>query len=100
MTLAPGTDAAEAERVAQLLGEFSDMARAQTYEEAVRIFTADAAASLANVVRRLDSADVAVARLEMSEPTLDDVFLRHTGEKMRVDEVKQPSRMLLGARRR
>ena len=93
VTLAPG-DESLVERVAELIGQFSDAGAARTYDGAVRVFTRDAASRLADVVRTLDSAGIHVARLEVSEPTLDDVFLRHTGGKMRVEEVKPRSRMM------
>ncbi len=94
VTLAAGMDGSEVDRVAGLIGQYSDAGTARTYDGAVRVFTRDAASRLADVVRALDSAGVHVARLEVSEPTLDDVFLRHTGAKMRVEEVKQRSRMM------
>ena len=93
VTLAPG-DGSQVERVAELIGQYSDAGAAGTYDGAVRVFTRDAASRLADVVRTLDSAGIHVARLEVSEPTLDDVFLRHTGGKMRVEEVKPRSRMM------
>ena len=93
VTLAPG-DGSQVERVAELIGQYSDAGAARTYDGAVRVFTRDAASRLADVVRTLDSAGIHVARLEVSEPTLDDVFLRHTGGKMRVEEVKPRSRMM------
>ena len=64
------------------------------------MFTGGAAARLAEVVRALDAAEVALARLEVSEPTLDDVFLRHAGTRLRVEEVKPPSRVPFRSRRR
>ncbi|MEY2442282.1 MAG: type transport system ATP-binding protein, partial [bacterium] len=40
------------------------------------------AEQLADIVRALDAADVAVAHLAMHEPTLDDVFLAKTGRSL------------------
>lgn len=100
VTLAAGIAGSDVERVADLIGQYSDAGTARTYEDAVRVFTRDAAARLADVVRTLDAAGVHVARLEVSEPTLDDVFLRHTGAKMRVEEVKPRSRMMSARKRR
>ncbi len=94
VTLAAGIDESEVARVAELIGQYSDADTARIYDGAVRVFTRDAASRLADVVRTLDSAGIHVARLEVSEPTLDDVFLRHTGGKMRVEEVKPRSRMM------
>jgi len=39
-------------------------------------------AQLADVVRRLDAASIAVARLQLHAPSLDDVFLAETGHKL------------------
>jgi len=100
VTLASGIDGSEVDQVAGLIGQFSDAGTARIYDEAVRVFTRDAASRLADVVRTLDSAGIHVARLEVSEPTLDDVFLRHTGAKMRVEEVKPRSRMMAARKRR
>ena len=37
---------------------------------------------LADIVRALDQADIAVANLALHEPTLDDVFLAKTGRSL------------------
>ncbi len=66
----------------------------------VSVVLKDGAARLAGLVRSLDNARVPVARLDLAEPTLDDVFLRHTGERLRVEEVKAPSHMTMGRGRR
>ena len=52
------------------------------------------------IVRALDAAHAEVARLTLAGPSLDDVFLKHTGHTMRVEEVRRPSRMLMGRGRR
>ena len=98
ITLPEGSSPEIVERTVGLLAPFSDAGTARSYDGAVRVFTADAASRLADVVRTLDGAGVGVARLELSEPTLDDVFLRHTGNRMRVEEVKGQSRMMIGRR--
>ena len=46
----------------------------------LRLYFADAAHALPEVVRRLDAAQVGFSGLTVSQPTLDDVFLRVTGE--------------------
>jgi ABC-2 type transport system ATP-binding protein len=52
------------------------------------------------IVRMLDDVGVQIAQLTLSAPSLDDVFLKHTGHLMRTEEVKPPSRMIWGRRRR
>ena len=90
---------ADAAAAAALLEGLSDGEAARTYGTTVRIFTSAAASQVAGVVRTLDGAGLEIARLEVAEPTLDDVFLRHTGGRMRVEEVKQPSRLSFLRRR-
>jgi ABC-2 type transport system ATP-binding protein len=65
-------------------------------DTSVSLVLRDGATRLTGLVRALDAAAVPVVRLELAEPTLDDVFLRHTGERLRVDEVRPPSRIPYG----
>jgi ABC-2 type transport system ATP-binding protein len=69
-------------------------------DHAVSVYVRDGAQSLAEVVRRLDAAAIDVKGLTLSSPSLDDVFLKHTGARMRVEEVRPPSRTFLRRRRR
>jgi hypothetical protein len=52
----------------------------------VAIRMPDGAAGLAAIVRALDESAVAVAHLDLAEPSLDDVFLAKTGRSLRSDE--------------
>jgi ABC-2 type transport system ATP-binding protein len=45
------------------------------------------AAGVADVVRALDDAGVVATGLDLSEPSLDDVFMAKTGKRMEADEV-------------
>jgi ABC-2 type transport system ATP-binding protein len=42
------------------------------------------------VVRRLDSAGVELAGVQVEQPTLDDVFLKYTGKRIRAEAADQP----------
>jgi ABC-2 type transport system ATP-binding protein len=55
---------------------------------AVRLDTG--ADQLADIVRALDQADIAVANLALHEPTLDDVFLAKTGRSLEGAADKTP----------
>ncbi len=52
----------------------------------VAIRMPDGAAGLAPAVRALDDAGVAVAKLDLAEPSLDDVFLARTGRSLHGDD--------------
>ncbi len=43
---------------------------------------------LSDLVRRLDEAEVVIDSVALSRPTLQDVFLRYTGERVRSEEAK------------
>jgi ABC-2 type transport system ATP-binding protein len=52
----------------------------------VSVAVPDGAAQIAPVVRALDEVGVLVARIDLIEPTLDDVFLARTGHHLEVKE--------------
>ena len=54
------------------------------------------------IVRAFDTAKIHLSSIGVSSPTLDDVFLKHTGKRIRVEEVSSmnASRMMIGRRRR
>ena len=49
----------------------------------VRLYARDGAAALPGLLRLLDRAGLPVRSLRLSEPSLDDVFLRQTGRSLR-----------------
>jgi len=68
-------------------------------EECINVYAQNAAGLIADLVRALDSSDIRITSVTFSQPTLDDVFTKHTGRKIRVDApVKAPARMWGGAR--
>jgi ABC-2 type transport system ATP-binding protein len=70
------------------------------FDGGVAVYAKDAPALIASIVRTLDESKVPIAQLTLSRPTLDDVFVKHTGHKMRTEEVKRATGMAWGARRR
>jgi ABC-2 type transport system ATP-binding protein len=72
----------------------------ETPEECLTVYAKDGGVLIADIVRALDSSDIRLLSVTFSSPSLDDVFLQHTGRRIRAEElVKTPSRML-GARSR
>jgi ABC-2 type transport system ATP-binding protein len=60
----------------------------------------DGVERLADIVRALDAADVAVAHLALHEPTLDDVFLAKTGRSLEGAAAEMPEDPALAEARR
>ncbi len=71
---------AEIEQLREVLGRFGSPQRAERGHVAVRL--EEQTEQLADVVRALDAAGIAVQDLEIHTPTLDDVFLAKTGRRL------------------
>jgi ABC-2 type transport system ATP-binding protein len=73
-------DPAEHERMLTVLARFGEPAGAGPKGAAVRLGGGES--ELAEVVRALDSEGVAIERLQLHAPSLDDVFLTKTGRSL------------------
>ncbi len=68
-------------------------------EECLDIYARDGGVLIADIVRALDAVDIRIKSVTLASPTLDDVFLKHTGRRIRSEElVKAPSHMFGGRR--
>jgi ABC-2 type transport system ATP-binding protein len=80
---------ADAERTREVIGELPGLDRVIAEQDALALFVEDGASSIAQIVRRLDAADVEVGAISVSRPSLDDVFLEATGR--RLEGAEQPA---------
>ncbi len=65
------------------------------------VYAKNGAYLIPDLVRAFDGAQIRVASLNLSTPSLDDVFLKHTGKRIRVEELsKQYGGGMFGRRRR
>jgi len=63
-------------------------------EECINVYAQNAAGLIADMVRALDSSGIRITSVTFSQPTLDDVFTKHTGRQIRAEApVKTPARM-------
>ncbi len=79
-------DAAK-ERAAGLLRSLSLVREVTAAEEGINVIVEDGGAAVPELLRVLSEAGLSVARLSMTSPTLDDVFLKHTGHTIRQEEL-------------
>lgn len=97
-----GDDAAT-ERAASLLRGLSSVREVTVQDDGVNVIVEDGGAAVPELLRVLSEADLSVARLNMTSPTLDDVFLKHTGHSIRQEELDRDwrsTRGMWGPRRR
>lgn len=89
------------ENARKLLETVPGVASVRVFENGVSAYVRNGGAAIPDVVRVFDSAKINVGSISVSSPSLDDVFLKHTGHRIRPEELKRPRRgMMLGRRRR
>ncbi|HEY3941040.1 MAG TPA: ATP-binding cassette domain-containing protein [Acidimicrobiales bacterium] len=71
------------ERARVLLGTQSYVREVTLEGEQLRLYVEDGGSSLPQILRLLDGEQVGLRSMSLSEPTLDDVFLRQTGRSLR-----------------
>ena len=80
-----------------LIKSFPDVNEILDSEECLTVYAKNAGLLIADIVRALDSSDIRIASVTFSSPSLDDVFMKHTGRRIRTEElVKAPSAMMGG----
>ncbi len=88
-------DAATAARAAAQLARLGVVHDLTVAGSTVRMYASDGAAALPALLRLLDAAALPVRSLQLSQPSLDDVFLRQTGRSLR--DTGEPRRSGIGA---
>src|SRR5213593_2300082 len=83
-----------------ILARLSGVQEIKDYDGGIMVFARSGPSLVPEIVRSLDAANVHIAQLSLSSPSLDDVFVKHTGRKLRVEEVKPVGRTPFGGRRR
>jgi ABC-2 type transport system ATP-binding protein len=76
-------DIAEVERARVLLGDEPYVREIAAEGDQLRLYVSDGSAALPRLLRLLDSQRISLRSISLSEPTLDDVFLRQTGRSLR-----------------
>jgi ABC-2 type transport system ATP-binding protein len=86
-------------RAKELIKSLTDVNEILDSDECLNVYAKNAGLLIADIVRALDSSDIRIASVTFSSPSLDDVFMKHTGKRIRPEElVKAPSRMFGGRR--
>ncbi|SCL55114.1 ABC-2 type transport system ATP-binding protein [Micromonospora citrea] len=79
-----GLDAAATPQAAQLLDSEPYVNKLETVEEGgLRLYVDEGATAIPQILRRVDTAGLALNSIELHRPSLDDVFLTKTGRSLR-----------------
>lgn len=68
-------------------------------EECLNVYAKNAGPLVADIVRAFDSVDIRLLSVTYSSPTLDDVFLQHTGRRIRAEDLVKAPSIMMGGRR-
>jgi ABC-2 type transport system ATP-binding protein len=79
-------DGADIDSTQAAIGEVDGLERAVTGRDSLALYLEDGPGSIAEIVRRLDGAQIRVGAISVARPSLDDVFLRATGRRLEGDE--------------
>jgi ABC-2 type transport system ATP-binding protein len=84
----------------EVLGSLKGVMQVIDSEECLVVYAKNAGFIVADIVRAFDNRNIRLSSVSFSSPTLDDIFLQHTGRRIRPEDlVKSPSALLVGRRR-
>ena len=67
-------------------------------DECLNVFAKNAELLIADIVRAFDSSDIRLLSVNFSSPSLDDVFLKHTGRRIRTEDLVKAPKAKVGGR--
>ncbi len=83
----------------EIINTMTGVSEIMDSEECINVYAKDAGLLIADIVRALDSSDIRLTSVTFSQPSLDDVFIKHTGRRIRTEDlVKAPSSTFAGRR--
>jgi len=96
----PGTGVLK-DKAKQVLGGLGGITEIVDSDEGVVIYAKNGGFLVPDIVRAFDGAGIKLSSIGVSSPTLDDVFLKHTGRRIRPEEIdKSRASGMFGRRRR
>jgi ABC-2 type transport system ATP-binding protein len=78
-------DGADLDATQAAIGEVDGLDRVVAGSGMLALYLQDGPGSIAEIVRRIDSAHIRVGAISVARPSLDDVFLRATGRRLEGD---------------
>ena len=82
------------EKAKQVLSSIAGVGEIVDSDAGLTIYAKNASSLVPDIVRNFDANGLRLSSINLSRPSLDDVFLKHTGHRIRAEElVKPPSRM-------
>ena len=86
----PSPDGDHVDRACRLLEGMVSCEAVTAHPSGVTLAVRDAGSAIPELLRRLEAGGLHIAGLQMSRPSLDDVFLKYTGRHIREEAADQP----------
>ncbi len=86
----PSADGGSVARVCRLLEGIVPCEAIVAHPAGVTLAVPDAGSAIPVLLRQLEAGGLRIAELQMSQPSLDDVFLKYTGRHIREEAADQP----------
>ncbi len=85
----------KSEKAKQVLEGIPGIANIMSSDDGLTVYAKNASTLVPEIVRAFDASGLKLSSISLSRPSLDDVFMKHTGHRIRAEElVKPPSRMM------
>lgn len=88
------------ENAKQVLQKFNGISQVVDSDTGLTVYAKNGSFMVPEIVRAFDDAGIHLSSIGVSSPTLDDVFLKHTGRRIRPEEVSSANRQSMFGRRR
>lgn len=89
------------EKAKQVLeNKFNEVSNIVNSDVGLTVYAKNGSFLVPEIVRAFDEAGIKLSSIAVSSPTLDDVFLKHTGKRIRVEEVTSANYRGMFSRRR
>ncbi len=75
----------------QILATLGNIVDIVDADNGLTVYVKDGGSFVPELVRAFDRSEIKLASINLSSPTLDDVFLKHTGKRIRVEELVTPT---------
>jgi ABC-2 type transport system ATP-binding protein len=97
ITLAVEGNGGSADLAKEVLKGVSGIGEVVQGDGGITVYAKSASTLVPDIVRAFDARGLRLSSINLSRPSLDDVFLKHTGHRIRAEElVRPPSKMMMG----
>ena len=83
----------QVKQIQERLGDLVAADSVKSHPAGVSLAVTNSSTAIPELLRRLDGDGVHITGLQMTQPSLDDVFLKHTGRRIRAEAADQPIMM-------